>query len=82
MKNEFNWFDNPKNLIKLKIISFIILAVSILAEFFIHVHIYYPWDKIPGFYALFGFVTCTILIIISKLLGKFWLKKGEDYYDK
>lgn len=83
MKKEFDWFDKPDNLKKLRIFSYIILAASVLAEFFVPAHgAQHLWDKIPGFYALFGFVTCVAMIIISKLLGQYCLKKSEDYYDK
>jgi uncharacterized membrane protein len=27
-------------------------------------------------------VICAAMIIVSKLLGQFWLKKSEDYYDR
>lgn len=82
MKKEFDWFDKPDNIRRLKIFSYIILAGSILAELFVHRHVSYIWDTIPGFYALYGFITCAFLIIVSKFLGKYWLKKEENYYDK
>jgi len=83
MQKEFDWFDKPNNLRKLRIWSYIILAASVLAEFLVPGHeAHHPWDKIPGFYALFGFVTCVLMIFLSKILGQFWLKKSEDYYDK
>lgn len=82
MKKEFDWFDKPENIKKLKISCIIILIISVLAEFLVHKHIQHVWDKIPGINALFGFIACAILIIVSKLIGKYWLKKDEDYYDK
>ena len=81
MKKEFDWFDKPENIKKLKIICSLILLLSVVAEFFIHTHVNHVWDKIPGINALFGFIACVILIIISKLIGKYWLKRDEDYYD-
>ena len=57
--------------------------MSVLTEFLIPGHAsHLPWDNIPGIYALFGFVTCVLMIVISKILGQYWLKKSEDYYDK
>lgn len=83
MKREFDWFDKPQNLKRLKILSYIILAASVLAEFLVPSHgAHHLWEKIPGFYALFGFATCAVMIIVSKLLGQYWLKRDEDYYDK
>jgi hypothetical protein len=34
----------------------------------------------PGFYAAGGFLSCAVIIVVSKLLG-FLLKRKEDYYD-
>jgi hypothetical protein len=83
MKKEFDWFDKPENLRKLRFFSYILLAVSVLVEFIVPAHgTGHAWDRIPGFYALFGFVICAAMIIVSKLLGQFWLKKSEDYYDR
>jgi hypothetical protein len=44
----------------------------------------YPhaWDHIPLFYAIFGFVGCLLIIIVSKALGKAFLQKKEDYYER
>ncbi len=41
----------------------------------------HAWDRIPAFYALFGFVGCVLIIVVSKALGKAALQKKEDYYD-
>lgn len=44
----------------------------------------YPhaWDRIPLFYAFFGFVGCIAIIVVSKALGKAFLQKDEDYYER
>ena len=36
----------------------------------------------PGLFALFGFIVCVILIIVSKLIGHYWLQRKEDYYHR
>jgi hypothetical protein len=41
----------------------------------------YWWDRIPFFFALFGFFGCLVIIFFSKSLGKLFLRKGDDYYD-
>ncbi len=40
------------------------------------------WQQVPGFFALFGLVFCLVIVIVSKLLGHFWLQRKEDYYDR
>ncbi len=41
-----------------------------------------PWAGIVGFYLLFGFFGCLLLIGFAKLLGHYWLQRREDYYDR
>lgn len=66
----------------IRAIVFVFMAALIIIDFFMpRHHIYFPWDNIPGFYAVFGLVTCVLIIIFSKWLGKVWLQKKEDYYD-
>jgi hypothetical protein len=36
----------------------------------------------PGFWAVFGFVGCAILILASKAFGKAGIMQREDYYDE
>ena len=80
-KKEFDWFDHPKNIRKLRIGFYIVLALLVLPDFFIHKHtLFSSIEGWPGFYALFGFISCVVIIVISKLLG-YLLKRKEDYYD-
>ena len=39
------------------------------------------FDHIPAWGSLYGFVSCLAIIIVSKILGKVWLMRREDYYD-
>jgi hypothetical protein len=41
----------------------------------------FPWDGIGGFGALYGFVACILIIVVSKALGYALLYRPEDYYD-
>ena len=36
---------------------------------------------LPGFWALFGFVGCVLLIVVSKAFGHLGIMRREDYYD-
>jgi uncharacterized membrane protein len=40
----------------------------------------FPWDTIGGFGAFYGFVSCVLIILVSKLLGYWLLYRKEDYY--
>lgn len=42
----------------------------------------HAWDKIPLFYAAFGFAGCALIIGVAKGLAKAFLQQPEDYYDR
>jgi hypothetical protein len=73
-------FDNPKNVRRVRYALYIVCALSLAAEIFIHRHVDHPWEALPGFYSLYGFAACVILVLVAKELRKV-LMRGEDYYD-
>jgi len=42
---------------------------------------HFPWEKLPVFYALFGFAGCIVVILIAKALGRLLIKRDENYYE-
>ena len=66
-----------------KKLAYGILVLLIVADFIIPRHeIHFFGDRIPGFWSLFGFISCALIIVVSKWLGHHWLVRDEDYYDK
>lgn len=53
----------------------------LLVDFFIHRHIVTDVEKLPTFYALYGFVACVVLVVIAKWM-RIFLIRSEDYYDE
>ena len=45
-------------------------------------HAHTAIEHIPGFWAIFGFVACVLIIILSKWYGHRGIMTREDYYDK
>jgi len=45
-------------------------------------HAHTAAERIPGFWAVFGFVACVVIIIVSKWYGHLGIMTREDYYDK
>ena len=39
-------------------------------------------ENMPGFWSVFGFVACTLIIIVSKWYGHAGIMTREDYYDE
>ena len=58
-----------------------ICIVTIGADFVYHRHIVHPWEGVWGFYAIYGFVACVVLVLVAKELRKL-LMRAEDYYDR
>jgi hypothetical protein len=45
-------------------------------------HPHFAFEGIPAWGSLYGLVSCIAIIVISKLIGKVWLMRSEDYYDE
>ena len=39
-------------------------------------------EKLPGFWSVFGFISCVLIIIVSKWYGHLGIMAREDYYDR
>ena len=44
-------------------------------------HAHFSFEDLPAWGALYGLVSCVAIIVVSKLLGKLWLMRQENYYD-
>ena len=74
-------FDKPENVKRLFKGFYTICIALIIADFIIHRHTTMAWEKIPAFYAIYGFVACVLLVIIAKMMRKVVMRK-ENYYDE
>lgn len=45
-------------------------------------HAHTSVERLPGFWSVFGFVSCTLIIFVSKWYGHAGIMKREDYYDE
>ncbi len=43
-------------------------------------HHHFAFEGWPAFGSVYGLISCVAIIVISKLIGKAWLMRGEDYY--
>ncbi|KZZ70585.1 hypothetical protein A3765_03065 [Oleiphilus sp. HI0130] len=80
-KEPQDFFDKPENIQKMLKVFYVICGLLVVVDFFVHRHIYHDWEKIPAFYAIYGFVGCVVLVLIAREMRKF-LMRGEDYYDE
>lgn len=63
--------------------SLAVLALLVLADalFVSKEHAHTAAERFPGFWAVFGFVACVIIIVVSKWFGHRGIMTREDYYD-
>jgi len=45
-------------------------------------HAHTAIERLPGFWALFGFIGCALIIILSKWYGHAGIMTREDYYEE
>jgi len=74
------FFDKPANVKGVLVGFYIVCGVLVVLDFVVHRHIGFEWEKIPAFYAIYGFVACVVLVVLAKEMRKFIMRK-EDYYD-
>lgn len=78
-EQEKHWLLRKANIRKLWWAFGIVLALTVIAQVFVHVHDYFGVDGWFGFSAIYGFITCVLMVVFAKLLG-LWLKRPENYY--
>lgn len=81
MNEELRMFDKPRNVKLLLIVFFSLTGVMLLIDLFYHRHVIFPWEEYFGFYAIYGFVACVILVIVAKYILRPLVMRKEDYYD-
>jgi len=74
-------FDNPRN-VRRVILGLVITCIVMAAlDLVVHRHISHPLENMVAFYAVYGFVSCVLLVLIAKEMRKF-LIRDEAYYDE
>ena len=61
-----------------------VLAVLILIDalFVNKEHAHTGPEHLPGFWSVFGFIGCVLIILLSKWYGHAGIMTREDYYDE
>ena len=89
--NRRHVFDNPRNVKRVLWSLYAACAFWFLLDLvdivlgLLHAgqlrHAERSWEGFTGFYAIYGFVACGLLVLIAKELRKV-LMRDEDYYDR
>ena len=74
-------FDKPKNVKRILYCLYGSCALLFGLDFVINRHTSHSWENLWGFYAIYGFVGCVVLVLVATWMRRF-LMRPEDYYDK
>ena len=79
--------EDPVRLTRMKRWFYAGLAVIALTEVaalrLFHADPAHFWfEDLPAWGSLYGLAACIAIIVFSKLLGKVWLTRPENYYDR
>ncbi len=78
--------ENPVRFVRVKRWFYVGLILVALAEIVLAIvfrgdHAHFSFESLPAWGSLYGFFSCVAIIVVSKLIGKAWLMRREDYYD-
>ncbi len=57
---------------------FVCVAFVLIDPFVAKEHAAFTWEKWPGFYAAFGFFSCSILVLVSKHILRPLVMRDEE----
>jgi hypothetical protein len=75
-----HFFDKPRNVQFLFRAFYVLCAVLVVVGFLVEQEHHHPWENLPAFYPLYGFVGIVVLVYVAKLLRRIAMR-SEDYYD-
>ena len=76
-----HWLYLPATRRKLWIGCSLVLVITVIAELFITLHPHFMIAGWFAFHAIYGFLSCVVMILFAKALG-FLIKRRDDYYDQ
>lgn len=75
------WADRPDNKKLVRRVLYVACALLVIADFLVHRHISTDVERVPAFYALYGFIALVGVVMAAKGLRRL-VKRDEDYYDR
>jgi hypothetical protein len=78
--------ESPAGVVRLKRWFYVGLGAVALSEIVLP-HMFhgeephFAFESFPAFGSLYGFISCVAIIVVSKVIGKLFLMRGEKYYD-
>ena len=82
MENEKKYlFDKPSNIKRVLYLLYGCCALLFALDFVIHRHVIHNLENLWGFYPVYGFVGCVVLVLVAKWMRTF-LMRSENYYEE
>lgn len=78
--SEDHWLVRPRTIRLLWRVFIAILLITVAAQLLSGSDGHFGIDGWIGFGAVYGFLSCLIMVLVAKGLG-FFLKRDERYYD-
>ena len=75
------WADRPENRRLIRRVLYAACVLLVIGDFVFHRHISVDVERVPAFYALYGFAALVGVVMAAKGLRHF-VKRNEDYYDR
>lgn len=79
--NRPGWAERPEVGQRIRYALYSICALLALAELVVHRHTVMPLERIPAFYAIYGFISLVGVVLLAKLLRRI-VSRPENHYSK
>ena len=78
--------EDPVRFKRVKLGFYVLLVVVASAEIVLPLLVHgdehhFSFESWPAWGSFYGLISCAAIIVLSKLIGKVWLMRSEDYYD-
>ncbi len=80
-QTQSRWLDSPANIKRVLRVFYAVCAGLLAMDLFYHRHVTHSRETLWGFYGVFGFVACVVLVLVAKQMRKL-LMRDEDYYER
>ena len=76
-----HWLARPSTIKRLWLLFSFVLAATVLAELWIQNEPHFEIERVFAFHALYGFLSCAVMILAAKAWGLLF-KRPDTHYGK
>lgn len=76
-----SWLERPGTVKGIVMALYVCCALLLAAEFFIHRHTHFEFEKFFGFYAFYGLGAYVFIVLSAKALRRL-IGRPADYYSR